>query len=85
MVAAELAVEMKENGLTHAAYTYRRPARNPAAKFYDRKKKIALALAFHAGRQTFSGQCGFQGLSANIDIRAERNCAGTHDLVDAID
>jgi hypothetical protein len=40
---------MKEKGLTHVAYTYRRPARNPAAEFYDRKKKTALALAFQDG------------------------------------
>jgi hypothetical protein len=40
---------MREKGLTYVAYTYRRPARNPAAEFYDRKKKAALALAFQGG------------------------------------
>ena len=47
--AAELATEMKEKGLTHVAYSYRRLARNPAAALYDRKKKTSLAQEFQAG------------------------------------
>jgi hypothetical protein len=47
--AAEMAAEMVEKGLTHVAYTYRRPAKNPADEFYDRKKNLALALTFRDG------------------------------------
>jgi len=47
--SAELATEMKENGLTHVAYTYRRPARNPSAALYDRRKKTSLAEEFRGG------------------------------------
>jgi hypothetical protein len=47
--AAELAMEMREKGFTHVAYTYRWPARNPAAALYNRKRKYYLAEEFRDG------------------------------------
>jgi len=46
---AELAGEMREKGLTHVAYTYRRRATNPAAALYNRRKKTHLAEEFRDG------------------------------------
>jgi hypothetical protein len=57
--AAELAVEMREKGLTHVAYTYRRQATNPAANFYYRRKKTHLAEEFRGGGQV----AGFEHLA----------------------
>jgi hypothetical protein len=47
--AAELATEMREKGFTHFAYTYRYPAKNPAAAFYNRRRKYYLAEEFRSG------------------------------------
>jgi hypothetical protein len=47
--AATLAVEMKAKGLTHVAYTYRYPPKNPAAAYYYRTQKIHLAEQFRDG------------------------------------
>jgi hypothetical protein len=38
--------EMRRRGVTYAAYTWRRPARTASQRFYDERKKVALAEAF---------------------------------------
>jgi hypothetical protein len=47
--AAELAVEMREKGLTHVAYTYRYRVTTPIARFHYRRKKTRLAEEFREG------------------------------------
>ena len=57
--AAELATEMREKGLTHVAYTYRRRVTNPASRFYYRRKKTYLAEEFRGGGEV----AGFEHLA----------------------
>jgi hypothetical protein len=57
--AAKLATEMKAKGLTHVAYTYRYPAKNPAAAYYYRTKKTHLAEQFRDGGEV----TGFEHLA----------------------
>jgi len=57
--AAELAVEMREKGLTHVAYTYRHQPTNPSASFYYRRKKTQLAEEFRGGGEV----AGFEHLA----------------------
>jgi hypothetical protein len=45
----ELVSEMRANGLTHAAYTYRRPAKTADESYYYRTKKTHLAEFFRSG------------------------------------
>jgi hypothetical protein len=41
--------EMQAREITHAAWTYRRPADNPSQRFYDDRKNVSLAEPFRAG------------------------------------
>lgn len=41
--------EMRALGITHAAWTWRRPPLNEGQSFYDERKKVALAEAFRDG------------------------------------
>lgn len=46
---SELRDEMRARGITHAAWTWRRPPRNSSQAFYDERKKVSLAEAFMSG------------------------------------
>jgi hypothetical protein len=46
---ADLRAEMRERDVTHAAWTWRRPAHTPSQHFYDERKKLALAEPFRDG------------------------------------
>jgi hypothetical protein len=46
---AELRDEMRARRITHAAWTWRRPAQNSGQEFYDDRKNVALAEAFRSG------------------------------------
>jgi hypothetical protein len=47
--AAGLPDEMRARGVTHAAWTWRRPAQNTGQAFYDDRKKVSLAETFRDG------------------------------------
>ena len=57
--AAELAEEMREEGLTHVAYSYRDRAKTPIAGFHYRRKKVRLAEEFRDGGEI----AGFEHLA----------------------
>ena len=44
-----LRAEMRRRGVSHAVYTWRREARTDAERFYDRRRKVALAALFASG------------------------------------
>jgi hypothetical protein len=46
---ASLRDEMRRRGVTHAVYTWRRPATTDAERFYDRRRKVDLAALFASG------------------------------------
>jgi hypothetical protein len=41
--------EMRRRRVTHAVYTWRREARTDAERFYDRRRRVDLAVAFASG------------------------------------
>jgi hypothetical protein len=57
--AAELAEEMREEGLTHVAYTYRNRATTPIEGLQYRKRKMRLAEEFRRGGEV----AGFEHLA----------------------